>query len=146
MEWGIPKSRRRRNYAEGAGGFKGIDALPLTGQYTHYALDKKTGKPDMSRTPRPLLRRGPPAETYNGALGVDIHEKDHQTLEMAKAAWPGGTGNVSTAVQYATPAVLVAPTCVNATVRQSDQRKMPDERAGKRRQRLDYGTAAERAS
>lgn len=30
-----------RNYAEGAGGFfKGIDALPLTGQYTHYALDK----------------------------------------------------------------------------------------------------------
>lgn len=31
-----------RNYAEGAGGyFKGIDALPLTGQYTHYALDKK---------------------------------------------------------------------------------------------------------
>ncbi|WP_200884549.1 alkaline phosphatase, partial [Erwinia oleae] len=36
-----------RNYAEGAGGFfKGIDALPLTGQYTHYALDKKTHKPD----------------------------------------------------------------------------------------------------
>ncbi len=36
-----------RNYAEGAGGFfKGIDALPLTGQYTHYSLDKKTGKPD----------------------------------------------------------------------------------------------------
>lgn len=30
-----------RNYAEGAGGFfKGIDALPLTGQYTHYSLDK----------------------------------------------------------------------------------------------------------
>ncbi|MGP2706114.1 alkaline phosphatase, partial [Serratia marcescens] len=36
-----------RNYAEGAGGyFKGIDALPLTGQYTHYSLDKKTHKPD----------------------------------------------------------------------------------------------------
>jgi alkaline phosphatase len=36
-----------RNYAEGAGGFfKGIDALPITGQYTHYALDKKTGRPD----------------------------------------------------------------------------------------------------
>jgi alkaline phosphatase len=28
-----------RNYAAG-GFFKGIDALPLTGQYTHYALDK----------------------------------------------------------------------------------------------------------
>lgn len=36
-----------RNYAMGAGGyFKGIDALPLTGQYTHYSLDKKTQKPD----------------------------------------------------------------------------------------------------
>ncbi|MDA1379653.1 alkaline phosphatase [Plesiomonas shigelloides] len=31
-----------RNYANGAGGFfAGIDALPLTGQYTHYALDKR---------------------------------------------------------------------------------------------------------
>mgnify|MGYP003593147739 FL=1 len=36
-----------RNYAMGAGGyFKGIDALPLTGQYTHYSLDKKTHKPN----------------------------------------------------------------------------------------------------
>ncbi len=36
-----------RNYAEGAGGvFKGIDSLPLTGQYTTYALDKKTQKPN----------------------------------------------------------------------------------------------------
>lgn len=35
-----------RNYAEGAGGsFAGIDALPVTGQYTHYALDKE-GRPD----------------------------------------------------------------------------------------------------
>ena len=35
-----------RNYAEGAGGFfKGIDALPITGQYTHYALDRETGRP-----------------------------------------------------------------------------------------------------
>ncbi|MGN0903230.1 MAG: alkaline phosphatase, partial [Succinivibrio sp.] len=36
-----------RNFAHGAGGaFKGLDALPITGQYTHYALDKKTHKPD----------------------------------------------------------------------------------------------------
>ena len=36
-------------------------------------------------------------KTYNGALGVDIHEKDHTTLlEMAKAAGLA-TGNVSTA-------------------------------------------------
>src|ERR1700755_1147212 len=35
-----------RNYQKGAGGFfDGIDALPLTGSYTTYAL-KKNGKPD----------------------------------------------------------------------------------------------------
>ncbi len=48
-------------------------------------------------------------KTYNGALGVDIHEKDHVTiLEMAKAAGLA-TGNVSTAeLQDATPAALVS--------------------------------------
>lgn len=100
-----------RNYAEGAGGFfKGIDALPLTGQYTHYALDKKTGKPDYvtdSAASATAWTTG--VKSYNGALGVDIHEKDHQTiLEMAKAAGLS-TGNVSTAeLQDATPAALVA--------------------------------------
>ena len=35
-----------RNVAEGAGGFfKGLDALPLTGQYTHYSL-LKDGTPN----------------------------------------------------------------------------------------------------
>ncbi|HBU6571092.1 TPA: alkaline phosphatase [Citrobacter amalonaticus] len=100
-----------RNYAEGAGGyFKGIDALPLTGQYTHYALNKKTGKPDYvtdSAASATAWTTG--VKTYNGALGVDIHEKDHTTLlEMAKAAGLA-TGNVSTAeLQDATPAALVA--------------------------------------
>ncbi len=48
-------------------------------------------------------------KTYNGALGVDIHENSHQTiLELAKAAGLA-TGNVSTAeLQDATPAALVA--------------------------------------
>lgn len=31
-----------RNFAHGAGGaFKGLDALPITGQYTHYSLNKE---------------------------------------------------------------------------------------------------------
>ncbi len=38
-----------RNYLKGAGGaFKGIDALPLTGQMTHYSVNKDTGKPDYT--------------------------------------------------------------------------------------------------
>ncbi|WP_407260666.1 alkaline phosphatase [Klebsiella pneumoniae] len=99
-----------RNYAEGAGGFfKGIDALPLTGQYTHYSLEK-TGKPDYvtdSAASATAWTTG--VKTYNGALGVDIHENAHQTiLELAKAAGLA-TGNVSTAeLQDATPAALVA--------------------------------------
>ncbi|EHK8249819.1 alkaline phosphatase [Escherichia coli] len=100
-----------RNYAEGAGGFfKGIDALPLTGQYTHYALNKKTGKPDyVTDSAASATAWSTGVKTYNGALGVDIHEKDHPTiLEMEKAAGLA-TGNVSTAeLQDATPAALVA--------------------------------------
>ena len=100
-----------RNYAEGAGGFfKGIDALPLTGQYTHYALDKKTGKPDyVTDSAASATAWSTGVKTYNGALGVDIHEKDHQTiLELAKSAGLA-TGNVSTAeLQDATPAALVS--------------------------------------
>lgn len=100
-----------RNYAQGAGGFfKGIDALPLTGQYTHYALDKETGKPDyVTDSAASATAWSTGVKTYNGALGVDIHEKDHTTiLEMAKAAGLA-TGNVSTAeLQDATPAALVS--------------------------------------
>jgi alkaline phosphatase len=100
-----------RNYAEGAGGyFKGIDALPITGQYTHYSLDRATGKPSYvtdSAASGTAWASG--VKTYNGAVGVDIHGKPHKTLiELAKAAGLG-TGDVSTAeLQDATPAVQVA--------------------------------------
>jgi alkaline phosphatase len=100
-----------RNYAEGAGGyFKGIDALPITGQYTHYALDKETAKPSYvtdSAASGTAWSTG--VKTYNGAIGVDVHGKPHKTLiELAKAAGLA-TGDVSTAeLQDATPAVLLA--------------------------------------
>ncbi|AFJ48100.1 alkaline phosphatase precursor [Shimwellia blattae DSM 4481 = NBRC 105725] len=100
-----------RNYAMGAGGyFHGIDALPLTGQYTHYALNKKTGKPDyVTDSAASATAWATGVKTYNGALGVDIHEKPHATiLELAKKAGRA-TGNVSTAeLQDATPAAQVA--------------------------------------
>ncbi|MGN6306065.1 MAG: alkaline phosphatase [Mesorhizobium sp.] len=100
-----------RNYAEGAGGFfKGIDALPITGQYTHYALDKETAKPSYvtdSAASGTAWATG--VKTYNGAIGVDVHGKPHKTLiELAKAAGLA-TGDISTAeLQDATPAVLLA--------------------------------------
>lgn len=100
-----------RNYAEGAGGyFKGIDALPLTGQYTHYSLDKKSHKPDyVTDSAASATAWATGVKTYNGALGVDVNGKDQPTiLELAKAAGKA-TGNVSTAeLQDATPAALVS--------------------------------------
>lgn len=100
-----------RNYAEGAGGyFKGIDALPLTGQYTHYSLDKKTHKPDyVTDSAASATAWSSGVKTYNGALGVDVNGKDQPTLlEIAKAAGKA-TGNVSTAeLQDATPAAQIA--------------------------------------
>ena len=45
-----------RNFAHGTGGFfPGLDALPLTGQYTHYLLEKKTAKPDYVTDSAALL-------------------------------------------------------------------------------------------
>ncbi len=100
-----------RNYAEGAGGFfKGIDALPLTGQYTHYALDKKTHKPDyVTDSAASATAWSTGVKSYNGAIGVDVNGNDHPTImEMAKAAGKA-TGNVSTAeLEDATPAAQIA--------------------------------------
>lgn len=100
-----------RNYAEGAGGFfKGIDALPLTGHYTHYALDRKTHKPSyVTDSAASATAWATGVKTYNGALGVDVNGKAHPTiLEIARAAGKA-TGNVSTAeIQDATPAALIS--------------------------------------
>ncbi|KZL31096.1 MULTISPECIES: alkaline phosphatase [Rhodococcus] len=99
-----------RNYAEGAAGsFPGLDALPITGQFTHYALTKD-GKPDYvtdSAASGSAWSTG--TKTYNGAISVDIKGQAQSTvLEIAKANGKA-TGNVSTAeVQDATPAVQVA--------------------------------------
>lgn len=100
-----------RNYAQGAGGFlKGIDALPVTGQYTHYSLDKATGKPDYvtdSAASGSAWATG--VKTYDGAIGVDIHETPRPSLLMLAKQAGLGTGNVTTAeIEDATPAVLLA--------------------------------------
>ena len=104
-----------RNYEEGAGGrLPGIDALPLTGQYTTYSLYKDgsalAGKPDYvpdSAATGTAWATG--TKTYDNAISVDIHGKSHDTLlELAKANGYK-TGNVSTAeIQDATPAVQIA--------------------------------------
>ncbi|CDG22506.1 Alkaline phosphatase [Xenorhabdus poinarii G6] len=100
-----------RNYAEGAGGFfKGIDALPFTGQYTHYSLNRKTQKPNyVTDSAASATAWATGVKTYNGALGIDVFGKPHQSiLELAKKNGKA-TGNVTTAeIQDATPAALYA--------------------------------------
>ncbi len=100
-----------RNFAHGAGGFfPGIDALPITGQYTHYALDQKTHKPNyVTDSAASATAWNTGVKSYNGAIAVDVNGKPVQTLmEMAKKAGLA-TGNVSTAeIQDATPAAVFA--------------------------------------
>lgn len=99
-----------RNYHWGAGGFiPGVDELPLTGDYTTYALTKD-GQPEYttdSAASGTAWATG--TKTYNGAVGVDIHGTPQRTLlEIAKANGLA-TGNVATSeIQDATPAVLMA--------------------------------------
>jgi len=99
-----------RNYVKGAAGrFAGIDALPLTGQYTTYSLTK-AGLPDYdpdSASTGSAWATG--TKTYDGAISVDIRAKAQPTLlELAKARGLR-TGNVTTAeIQDATPAVQAA--------------------------------------
>jgi alkaline phosphatase len=100
-----------RNYLEGAGGsFAGLDALPLTGQMTHYSVNRATGKPDYtpdSAATGTAWATG--VKTYDNAVSVDRTGKAYKTiLQLAKASGRA-TGNVTTSeIQDATPAVEVA--------------------------------------
>ncbi|PRY68961.1 alkaline phosphatase [Glaciihabitans tibetensis] len=103
-----------RNYEYGAAGeLPGIDALPLTGQYTTYSLYREgdtKGKPDYvpdSAATGSAWATG--TKTYDNAVSVDIDQVPQPTiLEIAKANGLK-TGNVTTSeIQDATPAVLVA--------------------------------------
>ncbi len=99
-----------RNYEKGAGGFfDGIDALPLTGSYTTYALTKD-GKPDyVADSASSASGWSTGTKTYDGALGVNIKgEPQKSILELAKDQG-FATGDVTTSeIQDATPAALFA--------------------------------------
>jgi len=81
-----------RNYAEGAGGyFKGIDALPFTGQYTDHSLDRETGKPDyVTDSAASATAWASGVMSYSGGIGVDIYGKPHKTLieRPNRLGWP----------------------------------------------------------
>jgi len=104
-----------RDYLVGAGGtLPGLDSLPLTGQYTTYALHKDgsyAGKPDyVTDSAASGSGWATGTKTYNGAISVGLDGMTaHQTLlEWAKSQGLK-TGDVTTAeIQDATPAVQYA--------------------------------------
>lgn len=100
-----------RNFARGAGGmFQGLDALPITGQYTHYSLLKNSGKPDyVTDSAASASAWSTGTKTYNGAISVDIHGNPQETLLQLAKRNGKATGDVSTAeIQDATPAAQIA--------------------------------------
>lgn len=103
-----------RNYLVGAAGeLPGIDALPVTGQYTTYSLhadDQLYGLPDYtpdSAATGTAWATG--TKSYDGAISVDLDGADLPSLLEIANANGLRTGDVSTAeIQDATPAVQVA--------------------------------------
>ena len=106
--WATPRSRSPATTTSGAGGFfAGLDALPLTGQYTTYAL-QKDGKPNyVTDSAASATAWATGTKTYNGALGIDIKGAPQKTiLELAKEQG-FATGDITTSeIQDATPAAL----------------------------------------
>lgn len=100
-----------RNYQKGAAGRLAIDTLPLTGDYTTYAVQK--GDPDRPVYAPESASTGTAwatgTKTYNGAVSVDAYGNRVTTiLELAQRNGLR-TGDVTTAeVQDATPAVLAS--------------------------------------
>jgi alkaline phosphatase len=97
-----------RNYAKGAAGaFDGLDALPLTGQMTTYALNKD-GKPNyVTDSAASATAWSTGSKTTNGTLGLDVKGNSQKTiLELAKEQG-FATGDITTSeIQDATPAAL----------------------------------------
>ena len=106
---------RGANYLEGAGAFPGIDALPLTGQMTHYSVNQTTGKPDYapdSWATGTAWASG--VKTYDNAVGIDRMGKAYPTfLELAKQSGLA-TGNVSTSEIHAPPPPYRSATSASA--------------------------------
>lgn len=132
-----------RNYARGAGGyFKGIDALPLTGQYTHYSLHKDSGLPDYvtdSAASATAWTTG--VKSYNGAIGVDIHEQPHRNLLELRQ---GHRQRLHRRAAGRHPGRPARPRHRSQVLRpRSHQQAVPEQCPGERRRRLDHRAMAE---
>ena len=120
-----------RNYAVGAAGRLSMDALPLTGEYTTYAVQK--GTPDVPDYVTDSAASGTGwstgHKTYNNAISVDpVTLKPLPTILEAAQQAGFKTGNVTTAeLTDATPAVLDSHVSLRGCQGPSDMATCPTE-------------------
>ncbi len=120
-----------RNYAEGAAGRLAMDGLPLTGEYTTYAVQSGTTDVPDYVTDSAASGTGWATghKTYNNAISVDPVTKQPlpTILELAKKAGYR-TGNVTTAeLTDATPAVLDSHVSLRSCQGPADMAACPTE-------------------
>jgi alkaline phosphatase len=120
-----------RNYAVGAAGRLSMDTLPLTGEYTTYAVKQGTWETPDYVTDSAASGTGWATghKTYNNAISVDPVTKAplYTILELAQRAGYK-TGNVTTAeLTDATPAVLDSHVSLRACQGPADMATCPTE-------------------
>jgi len=120
-----------RNYAVGAAGRLTMDKLPLTGEYTTYAVQQSNPSlpeyvPDSAATGTAWSTG---QKTYNNAISVTPGDVDLPTiLEKAKAAG-FATGDITTAeLTDATPAVLASHVNLRGCQGPADMATCPDDK------------------
>jgi alkaline phosphatase/streptomycin-6-phosphatase len=120
-----------RYYSVGAAGRLNMDRLPLTGEYTTYAVDQANPSmpvyvPDSAATGTGWSTG---TKTYNNAISVNPADQDLPTiLEQAQAAG-FATGDITTAeLTDATPAVLASHVNLRACQGPADMATCPQDR------------------
>jgi alkaline phosphatase len=100
-----------RNYAVGAAGHLAMDSLPMTGEYTTYAVDKADPTKPNYVTDSAASGTGWATgyKSYNGAISVTPDGKPKPTILELAAKAGYRTGDVTTSeLTDATPAVLAS--------------------------------------
>ena len=125
-----------RNYAKGAGKFfSGLDSLPLTGQYTTYALQKNGKANYVTDSAASATAWSTGTKTYNGALSIDIKGATQKTIMELANSQGRATGDITTSeIQDATPR-RCSPTSPNAIA--TARRRPPRTAEGKRSRTVD---------
>jgi len=120
-----------RNYTVGANGRLNMDKLPLTGEYTTYAVQQANpAQPDyVTDSAASGTGWSTGTKTYNNAISVDPAGNDLPTILEQAQARGFATGDITTAeLTDATPAVLAAHVNLRACQGPADMATCPTDK------------------